>query len=123
MLGQADLVANDKANAITSSHPKIPSHANLEKYLERYCGLTLFVKEMDDSKYQQLCAVRLRLTDRRNGGSDGQRVFQAYFTTISGLHKQEITQLLAVLKAQVRKATEEELDACTPLVHAGPGCV
>lgn len=30
----------------------------MEDFLGRYCGLMLFVKEIDQSKYQMICAVR-----------------------------------------------------------------
>ena len=43
--------AGSKANAI------LKPHLQLEKYLERYIGLMLFVKEIDDQRYQQICAV------------------------------------------------------------------
>ena len=35
----------------------LPSHASMEDFLGRYCGLMLFVKEIDQNRYQQICAV------------------------------------------------------------------
>lgn len=36
----------------------LPSHTSMEDFLGRYCGLMLFVKEIDQIRYQQICAVR-----------------------------------------------------------------
>jgi hypothetical protein len=44
----------------------IAQHQGMESYLGRYAGLILYLKEMDESIYAKLCAVRivqfLRLT-------------------------------------------------------------
>jgi hypothetical protein len=34
------------------------SHEQLENYFGRYAGLMLYLKEMDESLYAKLCAVR-----------------------------------------------------------------
>ena len=62
---QADLVSNDKAKGATETKAKavLSSHDQMEKYLERYVGLMLFVKEIDDQRYQQICAVCLPCGD------------------------------------------------------------
>jgi len=39
------------------------------------------------------------------------RGIQAYFIAMSGLHRHEISELLGGLKKQVKKATEDELEA------------
>lgn len=36
---------------------------------------------------------------------------QAYFTAMSDLHRQEIQELMGVLRGQVKKATDDELEA------------
>lgn len=36
---------------------KLKPHTQLEEYLERYVGLMLFVKEIDEQRYHQICAV------------------------------------------------------------------
>lgn len=36
---------------------QLASHAKMEDFLGRYCGLMLFVKEIDYNRYQQICAV------------------------------------------------------------------
>jgi hypothetical protein len=38
----------------------IVDHDNFEKYLGRYSGLILYLKEMDELIYGKLCAVRCR---------------------------------------------------------------
>lgn len=42
----------------------LPSHAPMEDFLGRYCGLMLFVKEIDQGRYQQICAVSLDIWRR-----------------------------------------------------------
>ncbi|EFP78831.2 hypothetical protein PGT21_032207 [Puccinia graminis f. sp. tritici] len=88
---QAGLILNDKNNIKSRNELKLPSHSSMEKYLERYCGLTLFTKEIDAVRYQQLCA--------------------SYFTTASELHKTEILEIMSMFRNKVRKPNEEELEA------------
>ena len=38
----------------------IIDHRRLETYLGRYCGLMLYLKEMDEPKYSKICAVSIR---------------------------------------------------------------
>lgn len=38
--------------------PKIMSHNELEAYLGRYCGLMLYMREMDESIYGKTCGVK-----------------------------------------------------------------
>ena len=40
----------------------IKDHRNFETYLERYRGLLLYLKEMDEQTYGKLCAVRCYVT-------------------------------------------------------------
>ncbi|EGG06336.1 uncharacterized protein MELLADRAFT_87296 [Melampsora larici-populina 98AG31] len=81
----------DSSNETIIANLSLPSHEPLEKYLGTYCGLTLFMKELDEARYQQLCA--------------------AYFATFSDLHKKEISALFEACRSQIRKPTEEELEA------------
>jgi hypothetical protein len=41
------------------SRPEIKSHKELESHLDRYSGLILYMKEMDEVTYGKLCAVRV----------------------------------------------------------------
>ena len=45
------------ADALKSVPPEIPKHTQLEDKLGKYCGLVLYMKEMDEERYQKLCAV------------------------------------------------------------------
>jgi len=38
---------------------EIKSHKDLERYLDRYSGLILYMKEMGEVTYGKLCAVRV----------------------------------------------------------------
>ncbi|KAM0753811.1 hypothetical protein T439DRAFT_285041 [Meredithblackwellia eburnea MCA 4105] len=87
---QVNEVSNAKDTS-SSKGPKLPSHAVMEDFLGRYCGLMLFVKEIDQSRYQQICA--------------------AYFTAMSDLHRAEIQALMTTFRGQIRKVTEDELEA------------
>ena len=42
-----------------SGRPAIKDHRALETYLERYRGILLYLKEMDESAYAKLCAVSI----------------------------------------------------------------
>ncbi|GAA6011560.1 hypothetical protein JCM11491_004688 [Sporobolomyces phaffii] len=90
---QTDQLLNPKN---TATHAKLqngqlPSHDTMEDFLGRYCGLMLFVKEIDSGRYSQICS--------------------SYFIAMSDLHRHEISELLGGLKKQVKKATEDELEA------------
>lgn len=54
---QCELALGLAANAIKNATPEIPRHAQLEDKLGKYCGLVLYMKEMDEERYQKLCAV------------------------------------------------------------------
>ncbi|TNY17143.1 exocyst complex component Sec3-domain-containing protein [Rhodotorula diobovata] len=91
---QVDQVLNPKAGADggpARDKGRLRSHAAMEDFLGRYCGLMLFVKEIDQQRYQLICS--------------------AYFTAMSDLHRQEIQELMNSLRGQVKKATDDELEA------------
>lgn len=56
-----------------------------------------------------LCVFR-RVATRRAEGADGVGV-QAYFTAMSDLHRTEIQGLMTTLRGQIKKATDDELEA------------
>ncbi|GAA5888974.1 hypothetical protein JCM5296_002762 [Sporobolomyces johnsonii] len=87
---QIDQLLNPKEGTKARGQ-QLPSHAQMEDFLGRYCGLMLFVKEMDQGRYQMICS--------------------AYFTAMSDLHRQEIQELMSALRGQVKKATDDELEA------------
>ncbi|BGP46275.1 hypothetical protein JCM10450v2_002117 [Rhodotorula kratochvilovae] len=91
---QVDQLLNPKdaaAAAAGREKGRLRSHAAMEDFLGRYCGLMLFVKEIDQQRYQLICS--------------------AYFTAMSDLHRQEIQELMGALRGQVKKATDDELEA------------
>jgi hypothetical protein len=46
-------------NATGRARPVIARHQEMEAYLGRYAGLVMYLKEMDESIYAKLCAVRI----------------------------------------------------------------
>jgi len=94
----------------------------MEDFLGRYGGLMLFVKEIDEKRYQLICTVRPHLfspvypcskaraepKERRLTSLARQK---AYFTTMSDLHRTEIQQLMSTLRGQIKKTSEDELEA------------
>ncbi|GAA5904040.1 uncharacterized protein JCM6883_002064 [Sporobolomyces salmoneus] len=90
---QIDQLLNPKNSTLQNKLKmgQLPSHDTMEDFLGRYCGLMLFVKEIDTGRYGQICS--------------------AYFAAMGDLHRHEIQELLGGLKKQVKKATEDELDA------------
>jgi len=45
------------AAADKASSGEIPPHAQMEQKLGMYCGLILYMIEMDEERYQKLCTV------------------------------------------------------------------
>ncbi|EGG07394.1 uncharacterized protein MELLADRAFT_85837 [Melampsora larici-populina 98AG31] len=95
---ESEKFLKDPINETIIASLSLPSHEPLEKYLGTYCGLTLFMKELDEARYQQLCA--------------------AYFATFSDMHKKEISALFEVCRTQIRKPTEEELEAIDVVISS-----
>ncbi|BGP68575.1 hypothetical protein NBRC10513v2_001910 [Rhodotorula toruloides] len=88
---QVDQVLNPKDPSTRAAKGTLPTHSGLEDFLGRYCGLMLFIKEIDQQQYQQICS--------------------AYFTAMSDLYRREIQDLMNHLRGQVKKATDDELEA------------
>lgn len=63
----------------------------MENYLGRYCGLVLFLRDMDQERYKQVCAN--------------------YFSSASEIHSKEIKKLLNIFSNKIHRASEEESDA------------
>lgn len=57
LLGDTDGLAKPEGRG----RPTLISHQDVEDYLGRYAGLMLYLKEMDESVYGKLCAVRIFL--------------------------------------------------------------
>ncbi|KAI9436774.1 exocyst complex component sec3 subunit [Lactarius psammicola] len=69
---------------------EIKGHKELESYLDRYCGVILYMKEMDEVAYGKLCA--------------------AYFSAASQLHNTQMTSLLSHYNGSIKKAQEDDPD-------------
>ncbi|KAF8273874.1 exocyst complex component Sec3-domain-containing protein [Lactarius quietus] len=78
----------------TTSKLDMKSHKELESQLDRYSGLILYMREMDEVAYGKLCA--------------------AYFSAASQLHNAQITALLSHLNGSIKKAPEEDPDNNSP---------
>ncbi|EJU00131.1 hypothetical protein DACRYDRAFT_101160 [Dacryopinax primogenitus] len=85
---QSDRLLNDKDRVMDKARPKLSSHQPMEDYLGRYCGLMLYLKEMDEDRYSQVCA--------------------AYFTASNTLHMKEMKTFLPLLVARIRKGVDDD---------------
>ena len=59
---QGNILLGDNSGLISSSEKGglvVLDHGPIEAYLGRYVGLVLYMKEMDESKYSKICAVRI----------------------------------------------------------------
>ncbi|TIB36441.1 hypothetical protein E3P86_02512 [Wallemia ichthyophaga] len=88
---QVDNLLNDAGRQISEAKPIIKSHEKMESYLGRYCGLVLFLREMDKNRYKEVC--------------------DNYFSSAAELHNREMSKLLKVYENLNHKATDEESDA------------
>ncbi|OCB87846.1 hypothetical protein A7U60_g4980 [Sanghuangporus baumii] len=90
---QSDLLLGDTNGLVSSSDVGslvVLDHKPLEVYLGRYCGLMLYLREMDETKYSKICA--------------------AYFSAASDLHSKQVKALLTAFSKFIRQATEEETE-------------
>ncbi|KAI0778389.1 exocyst complex component Sec3-domain-containing protein [Trametes elegans] len=87
---QGTMLLGDNNGIVRSQRgrPALKDHKSLETYLNRYRGLLLYLKEMDESAYAKLCA--------------------AYFSAVSELHVVQIKALLSAYAGLVKKAPAEE---------------
>lgn len=86
-------------NANASSGLEIPPHAQMEDQLGKYCGLILYMKEMDEERYQKLCAE--------------------YFSTASGLHNQEFKLCFTTFINKLRRPADSLDDGTFAAAAAG----
>ncbi|SCV68918.1 BQ2448_1938 [Microbotryum intermedium] len=98
---------------------RLPGHEQLEEFLGRYCGIMLFVKEIEFERYEEICSVselRHPATFERGWRAHLFRnpfsmIAQTYHSVMSDLYLSEIQELLTSFKAQIRRISEEELEA------------
>ncbi|KAF8745436.1 Exocyst complex component SEC3 N-terminal PIP2 binding PH, partial [Rhizoctonia solani] len=74
----------------TRTQPTLHPHTPMEKYLGKYSGLILYLREMDESRYSKVCAT--------------------YFSAASDLHGKEIRALFMKHIEIVQRAPEEDGD-------------
>ncbi|KAH8099365.1 exocyst complex component Sec3-domain-containing protein [Cristinia sonorae] len=88
---QSKLLLGDDSGVIKSSSrgkPALKDHKEFESYLERYSGLMLYLKEMDEAVYGRLCA--------------------AYFSASSELHAIQTKAFMAVCNGMIKKVPDED---------------
>ncbi|KAG8912226.1 hypothetical protein FRC01_005215, partial [Tulasnella sp. 417] len=87
-----------ESQAPRSGPPTLSPHSDLETYLGRYCGLMLYLKEMDEDRYAKVCAN--------------------YFSTASDMHSREMKTVFMAFMNMVKSAPadEGELTSFTPPV-------
>lgn len=89
---------------------ELKSHKTLESYLDRYSGLILYVRDMDEVAYGKLCAVRVSLDPPPCVGSQLILGLKAYFSASSQLHNAQISSLLSHYNGSIKKPPEDEPD-------------
>ncbi|KAG8738462.1 hypothetical protein FRC10_006808 [Ceratobasidium sp. 414] len=70
------------------TQPTILPHKPMEEYLGKYCGLMLYLREMDEGRYSKVCAT--------------------YFSAASELHSKEVRGLFMKYIELVQRASDEE---------------
>ncbi|KAH7334433.1 exocyst complex component Sec3-domain-containing protein [Rhizoctonia solani] len=70
--------------------PTLHPHTPMEKYLSKYSGLMLYLREMDENRYSKVCAT--------------------YFSTASDLHSKEIRSLFMKFLELAQRAPDEDGD-------------
>ncbi|KAH9982337.1 exocyst complex component Sec3-domain-containing protein [Lactifluus volemus] len=99
---QSTLLLGDSSGLSTSKGPgrlEIKSHKGLESYLDRYSGLVLYIKEMDEVVYGKLCA--------------------AYFSAASELHSTQMTTLLSRYGGSIKRVQEDDPENSFSFTPAG----
>lgn len=85
--------------------PILRPHKELEDYLGKYCGLMLYLREMDEDKYAKICAVSrlgLKALYRTH------LVSQSYFSAANDLHSKEMTSVFMAYMALVKVMTDDD---------------
>ncbi len=85
----------------------------------RYQGLVLYLKEMDEDRYQRLCTVSRIYKVISNATEHSVPSIQNYTSTISGLHQDEMKDLLMNLMGVVNASIGQEANEACKLFQAG----
>lgn len=87
--------------------PVIIDHKSFESYIGRYCGLILYLKEMDESVYAKICAVS---TDVMMNLFRNAKNVKAYFSASSELHSQQVKALISICNGLMKSTADEETE-------------
>lgn len=88
--------------------PVIIDHKSFESYIGRYCGLILYLKEMDESVYAKICAVS---TDGMMMNLfRGAKNVKAYFSASSELHSQQVKALISICNGLMKSTVDDETE-------------
>lgn len=110
---QCEIALGLAANAIKNATSEIPRHAQLEDKLGKYCGLVLYMKEMDEERYQKLCAVSGEDRYEWHGTQPTTMSPQNYFSAVSDLHSKEVAGYLSTLTTKLKKSNDDDkYDGC-----------
>ncbi|CAO1615648.1 unnamed protein product [Parajaminaea phylloscopi] len=77
-----------RKSMLQSSRPKLTAHDAVEAALGSYCGLLLYVKEVEPKTFERISA--------------------AYLTSAAERYKEECSRLMGTYRGQIRKAASEE---------------
>ncbi|KAI0249489.1 exocyst complex component Sec3-domain-containing protein [Lactifluus subvellereus] len=107
---QSTLLLGDSFGLTKPNGPgrsEIKGHKDLEDHLERYSGLILYMKEMDEVAYGKLCV--------------------AYFSAASQLHSTQMTNLLTRYSGSIKRVQEDDPENSFSLAPTatsrGPGAL
>jgi hypothetical protein len=75
------------------------------------------MKEMDEERYQKLCAVSGLEREDSHGTHRSTMSAQNYFSAVSDLHSKEVTGYLSTLSTKLKKSNDEDkYDGCKLII-------
>jgi exocyst complex component 1 len=110
------LSGNDGVLAAPGRRPVMAQHQEMESYLGRYTGLIIYLKEMDESIYAKLCAVRITWHPRTTPMTGH---LQVYFSAASELHGIQMKKMLSMYATFVKKVSEDTQESSSWCYAAG----
>lgn len=87
-LTQALLADSARKAMLQPPVPKLTTHDDIEAALGAYCGLLLYIKEVEPKVFDRISA--------------------AYLTSAAERYKEECSRLMGVCRSQIRKASDDE---------------
>ncbi|KAG9013462.1 hypothetical protein FRB94_002536 [Tulasnella sp. JGI-2019a] len=94
------LAISQKYNDSRKGQSGLRPHKELEEYLGKYCGLMLYLREMDEDRYSKICG--------------------AYFSTASELHSKEMKSVFLSYASLIKAKPDDdgEISSFSPPVTA-----